>query len=142
MPIRVKRVYEAPAPDDGFRVLVDRLWPRGLSKEAVRVDLWLREAAPSNELRRWYQHDPAKWAEFRKRYAAELKGREELLRPIAERARKRTVTLLFSCKEERLNNAVALQEMIERLMRPKRAATTAKTRPARERARVRTAIRR
>ena len=109
MAIQVKRVYEAPAPEDGLRVLVDRLWPRGLSKEKAAVDHWAREIAPSDDLRRWYGHDPARWAAFRKRYFAELDANAEAVADLAGRLRGRRATLLFGSKEERLNNAAALQ---------------------------------
>ena len=111
--IKIKRIYEAPAAGDGFRLLVDRLWPRGLSKEKARVDLWLRDIAPSNELRKWYGHDPQKWGEFKKRYAREIEGRGEDLDFLIEKARGSTITFLFSSKEEKLNNAQALKEFVE-----------------------------
>jgi len=113
MPIRLKRVYEKPSSSDGKRVLVDRLWPRGLTKERARIDEWLRDLAPSNELRNWYGHDPAKWTEFRKRYWKELGKCPDLVSKLAEECRGRTVTFVFSSKEEKLNNAVALREYIE-----------------------------
>ena len=112
--IRVKRVYDAPDESDGFRVLVDRLWPRGLSKEKAKVDLWLREVSPSDGLRKWYSHDPRKWDLFRERYAGELSHREGLLERIgAIEQENGRVTLLFGSKEPRINNAVALQMMLE-----------------------------
>lgn len=107
-------MYEGPAKDDGFRMLVDRLWPRGLTKEKARVDSWLKEIAPSNELRKWYGHDPEKWPEFKKRYFKELREKEELVRQVEEKMRKGTVTLLFQAKEEKYNNAAALKEYIEK----------------------------
>ncbi len=106
---KVKRVYAPPEESDGFRVLVDRLWPRGVPKERGRVDLWLREVAPSDELRRWYSHDPTKWKEFQERYRAELEGKkEQLSRLKALESERKSVTLLFSSKETKYNNAVAL----------------------------------
>lgn len=113
--LRVRRVYEPPEPQDGFRVLVDRLWPRGLSKEAARVDLWARELAPSDRLRRWFGHDPLKWEEFRRRYREELSRSpaRELVQQLAERARRGTVTLLFGARDERHNNAVVLAEVLQ-----------------------------
>lgn len=115
MKIKVKRVYEPPSREDGTRILVDRLWPRGLSKEKAKIAFWGRDISPSTQLRRWYGHDPEKWPEFKKRYASELrakpKGVEELLR----HAGKGTVTFVYSSKEERLNNAVALKEYLEAL---------------------------
>ncbi|MDR7514965.1 MAG: DUF488 family protein [Armatimonadota bacterium] len=113
--LRVRRVYEPPEPQDGFRVLVDRLWPRGLSKEAARVDLWARELAPSDRLRRWFGHDPVKWEEFRRRYREELSRSpaRELVQQLAERARHGTVTLVFGARDERHNNAVVLAEVLQ-----------------------------
>ena len=110
--IKIKRIYDAPTKDDGSRILVDRLWPRGLSKEKAKVDLWLKEIAPSNELRKWYSHDPKKWADFRKKYSKELDVRKELANQIAQKAREGDITLLYSSKEEKINNAVALKEYI------------------------------
>lgn len=116
MKIVTKRIYEEPAPADGRRVLVDRLWPRGLSKERAAIELWARDVAPSNELRRWYGHEPARWNEFRRRYSAELDARPEAvgeLRDYLDRVGDdETVTLLFSSKEERLNNATALADYL------------------------------
>lgn len=113
--LRVRRVYEPPEPQDGFRVLVDRLWPRGLSKEAARVDLWARELAPSDRLRRWFGHDPLKWEEFRRRYREELSRSpaRELVQQLAERARRGTVTLVFGARDEQHNNAVVLAEVLQ-----------------------------
>ena len=112
--IEVKRVYEPASKNDGFRLLVDRLWPRGLSKERAKVDLWMREISPSTELRKWYSHDPRKWDAFRQRYAHELGGRKDLLdRVRAIERHEGTVTLLFSAKETRYNNAVALKMILE-----------------------------
>lgn len=114
MSVRVKRAYEAPAKSDGFRVLVDRLWPRGVSKEAARIDLWAKDLAPSAELRRFFGHDPERWPEFRQRYFRELSSEEELLQPLERRARRGRLTLVYGAKEERYNNAVALKEFLER----------------------------
>jgi uncharacterized protein YeaO (DUF488 family) len=111
--LRTKRIYEAPARSDGRRILVDRLWPRGISKSSARIDYWAKEIAPSHELRRWYQHDPQKWAEFRKRYFAELKSNSGLLAELRSNLGKGTATLLFSSKEVKLNNASALKEFLE-----------------------------
>lgn len=113
MSIKLKRVYEKPSPSDGKRVLVDRLWPRGLTKEQAEIDEWLRDLAPSTELRQWYGHDPEKWTEFKKRYWKELDKNPNLVSKLAEECRRRTVTFVFSSKEEKLNNAVALKEYIE-----------------------------
>ena len=109
--IRLKRAYDPPAPADGARILVDRLWPRGLSKERAQVDLWLKEIAPSAELRRWFGHDPAKWAEFRKRYDAELANNPSLEELRALIRRDRRVTLLFGARDVEHNNAVVLREL-------------------------------
>ena len=111
--VKIKRVYEPPGSDDGFRILVDRLWPRGLSKEKAKVDLWLKEVAPSDKLRKWYSHDPQKWTQFKEAYFKELDLHQEEFRLIREKMREENVTFLFSSKEERLNNAVALKEYIE-----------------------------
>ncbi|HVP36121.1 MAG TPA: DUF488 family protein [Terriglobales bacterium] len=112
--LKVKRVYEEPAKEDGFRILVDRLWPRGMTKEKAKVDLWLKDIAPSDALRKWYQHDPEKWLEFEHRYFSELKDKKESLDLIQAKAKKGTVTLLFSSKEEKINNAQALKEYLEK----------------------------
>jgi uncharacterized protein YeaO (DUF488 family) len=112
--IKVKRIYDPPAPDDGKRILIDRLWPRGMKKEEAHIDEWLKEISPSNELRKWYSHDPAKWPEFKKRYRAEISKQTELLKRIKNEGKRGTVTLLFSTKELELNNAVALKEILER----------------------------
>lgn len=114
MPIQVKRAYDPPAPEDGYRVLVDRLWPRGLSKERAAVGEWLREAAPSTDLRRWFGHDPARWDEFRCRYAAELAApaaREAVARLRALAAGGK-ITLLYAASDKVHNNAVALAEYL------------------------------
>jgi uncharacterized protein YeaO (DUF488 family) len=110
--IKIKRIYKAPAKDDGFRILVDRLWPRGLTKEKAKVDLWLKEIAPSDQLRKWYVHDPRKWIEFRKKYFKDLDVKRELVNQIVQEMNEGNVTLLFSSKEEKINNAVALKEYI------------------------------
>ncbi|MFY4729568.1 DUF488 domain-containing protein [Nitrospira sp. BLG_2] len=114
--ILVKRVYEPAAKSDGFRVLVDRLWPRGLSKESAHIDLWLRDIGPSTELRKWFNHDPARWAEFQRRYYAELKEKATLLATIKKHAKTKPVTLLYSAKDEQHNQAVALRSFL--LKRP------------------------
>ncbi len=114
--ILVKRVYEPVTKSDGFRVLVDRLWPRGLSKENAHIDLWLREIGPSTALRKWFNHDPARWAEFQHRYDAELKEKATLLATIKKHAKTKPVTLLYSAKDEQHNQAVALRNFL--LKRP------------------------
>jgi uncharacterized protein YeaO (DUF488 family) len=120
MSISVKRVYDPPSPGDGLRVLVDRLWPRGLSKSAARIDLWARELSPSNELRQWYAHDVKKWPGFKRRYFAELKTRREAVDALRRETRKRKITLLFGSKEPRLNNAFALKQILETRGRARR----------------------
>jgi len=111
--VRIKRIYDTPAKTDGFRVLVDRLWPRGLSKQAAAIDLWLKDIAPTDELRHWYGHVPEKWTDFKKQYYKELKARPDLTGLLREKAAAEPVTLLFSSKETRLNNAVALAEFLK-----------------------------
>ncbi len=111
--IRVKRAYAAPEPADGCRVLVDRLWPRGVSKQAAHIDLWLKDIAPSTELRQWFNHEPARWREFERRYAHEVAQHPEALAQLLERARQGPVTLVFGAKDEAHNNAVALKEFVE-----------------------------
>lgn len=128
MPIAVKRVYDPPSSSDGLRVLVDRLWPRGLSKAAARIDVWVRELAPSNELRRWYAHEAKKWPGFKKKYFTELKARKEALDALRRETRKRQVTLLFASKEPRLNNAFALKQLLESRAKPRRARAARRTR--------------
>ena len=113
--MRVKRVYDKPAKSDGYRVLVDRLWPRGLKKSDAQLHDWLKEIAPSTRLRKWFGHDPARWTEFKERYAVELDDQREQLERLAQEARKRTVTLLFSAKDIEHNNAVALKKYLQRL---------------------------
>ncbi|HBA86556.1 MAG TPA: hypothetical protein DCZ75_00810 [Geobacter sp.] len=115
--IKTKRIYEEPDPQDGLRVLVDRLWPRGLSRQRAQVDRWEKELAPSDELRRWFGHDPARWEEFRERYLEELKGRRPRLEEMEGIAAKGTVTLLFAARDTQLNNAVVVLELLERMRR-------------------------
>jgi uncharacterized protein YeaO (DUF488 family) len=119
MKIRTKRIYEEPGRSDGRRILIDRLWPRGLSKEAARVDFWAQSIAPSSELRRWYRHEHPKWQEFRRRYFAELDANPEGMAELRAQLGKGTVTLLFASKEEELNNAAALREYLERAKKPR-----------------------
>jgi len=114
--IRVKRVYEEPEETDGRRILVDRLWARGLSREKAKVDVWVKEIAPSTELRRWYAHDPNKWAEFKSRYFAELEANFGQVEEILGEIQAGIVTFLYSSKEEQLNNAVALKEYMESMI--------------------------
>jgi len=114
MEIKIKRVYEQPEAQDGTRILVDRLWPRGLNKEKAKIDLWMKNMAPSNDLRKWYGHEPVKWEEFKKRYFAELEGRAEEVERLASIIKKGRVTFLYSSKEEKINNAHALKLYIEK----------------------------
>lgn len=113
MTIHLKRAYDDADEDDGYRVLVDRLWPRGVSKEKARLDAWMREVAPSDELRRWFSHDPQKWDVFRERYAAELADKGDVLVELRLRAEQGTLTLVYAAKDREHNNAVALREMLE-----------------------------
>ena len=110
----LKRVYEPAASKDGVRFLVERLWPRGIKKEALRLDAWLKDVAPSTELRQWFAHDPAKWNEFQRKYFAELDSHAEALEPIRKAMRKGAVTLLFSSHDGEHNNAVALKAYLSR----------------------------
>lgn len=114
MTIHIKRVYEAPDPADGKRILVDRLWPRGLTKEKARVDLWLKNIAPSGELRQWFGHDPAKWPEFQKRFVAELDANNEATDQLREQLKSSHVTLVYGAKDELHNNAVVIKEYLEK----------------------------
>ena len=115
MPLKIKRVYLKPTSGDGCRVLVDRLWPRGLSKQKAHVDHWLRDVAPSTALRKWYGHEPKRWPEFKRRYAAELKQQKTALAALRALLKAhRTVTFLFSSKEEERNNAVALKTYLRK----------------------------
>jgi uncharacterized protein YeaO (DUF488 family) len=111
--IEVRRIYDPPSKDDGYRVLVDRLWPRGLTHEDARIDLWLKDIAPSDILRKWFDHDPARWDEFRVRYHRELDERRAALHDLLHRSRTGRVTLLHGSRETRYNNAVALKEYLE-----------------------------
>ncbi|WP_136525640.1 DUF488 domain-containing protein [Geomonas ferrireducens] len=111
--IALKRVYEEPDPGDGLRILVDRLWPRGVKKEAAHLDRWEKDLAPSDDLRRWFAHDPEKWPEFRRRFREELADKGTLLHELARQAGKGRVTLLYAAKDEEHNNAVVLKELLE-----------------------------
>lgn len=114
MLIRLKRAYEPPSPADGLRVLVERLWPRGLSKEQAAVDLWLKDVAPSTELRRWFGHDAAKWEEFRRRYREELRERPEGLERLASLVAAGPVTFVYGSRDQEHNAATVLKELLER----------------------------
>ena len=113
-PIKVKRVYELPEDADGYRVLVDRVWPRGVSRERADVEEWLKTVAPSTELRRWFAHDPSRWDEFCRRYHAELDRGPPGLAELGRRARRSRVTLIYSARDEERNQAVALRAYLER----------------------------
>lgn len=113
--IRLKRAYEAPTKQDGLRILVERLWPRGVSKEKAAVGLWLKDLAPSTELRKWFNHDPEKWDEFRKRYRAELEKVGDLLVLLKLRTTEGPVTFVFAAHDEQHNSAVVLKEFVEEL---------------------------
>lgn len=111
--IKIKRAYESPEKDDGVRILIDRLWPRGITKEKARIDLWLKDLAPSTELRQWFGHDPEKWEEFKKRYFAELDKNPEAVETLRAQAKKDTVTLVFGAKDAEHSNAQALEEYLK-----------------------------
>ena len=112
--IKLKRAYEAPSKEDGLRILVERLWPRGVSKQKAKIDLWLKDLAPSTELRKWYGHDPARWPQFRKRYWAELKGQGDVPALLRYATEGRVVTFVYAAGDEERNSAVALKEFLER----------------------------
>lgn len=111
--LRVKRAYEPHANADGVRLLVDRMWPRGVTKEALHIDEWLKDVAPSTELRKWFAHDPSRWAEFKRRYFAELDERPEVVTELRRRCRGHVVSLVYGAKDDEHNNAVALKEYLE-----------------------------
>jgi uncharacterized protein YeaO (DUF488 family) len=111
--IQLKRVYEAPSPSDGFRVLVERLWPRGLTRERVAVDLWLKDVAPSPELRKWFGHDPARWEQFQERYRQELRAKQDAVQPLRQKANEGTVTLVYAARDEEHNGALVLARFLQ-----------------------------
>jgi uncharacterized protein YeaO (DUF488 family) len=111
--IQLKRAYEEPSPDDGTRILVERLWPRGLTRERAAVDLWLKEIAPSPALRKWFGHDPARWEQFHERYWTELQGKAELVQPLKERSKQGTVTLIYAARDVEHNSARVLKRFLE-----------------------------
>jgi len=112
--IRLKRAYEPPEPSDGTRILIDRLWPRGIKKSDAAIDRWLRDIAPSTDLRRWFGHRPERWTEFRRRYRAELRRHPELVEEIRDAARDGPVTLIYAARDEAHNDAVVLRELLDR----------------------------
>jgi len=114
MKIKIKRVYEAPAKDDGMRILMDRLWPRGLTKQKAAIDLWLKEIAPTAELRKWFAHDPKKWTEFRKKYLQELKENKEQISIIKDHLKQGAVTLVYGARDQEHNEANVLEELLNR----------------------------
>ena len=114
MNVRLKRVYEKPDKGDGVRILVDRLWPRGLSKKKAQVDFWLKEIAPTSELRKWFRHDPKKWDEFQKRYEQEIRRKDDLMKILKRRARQGAITLIYAARDEKHNEAVVLKHFLER----------------------------
>ena len=111
--LKIKRVYDPVSPDDGKRILIDRLWPRGVKKEDAKIDEWLKDIAPSDSLRKWLVHDPAKWQEFGKIYKGELQKKTDLIERLRKEIKSEKVTLLFSAKDSERNNAVVLKEVIE-----------------------------
>ncbi|MEJ2054151.1 MAG: DUF488 domain-containing protein [Calditrichaceae bacterium] len=115
MKIQIKRIYDKPSPDDGLRILVDRLWPRGLSKDKAKVDVWLKDIAPSNELRRWYHHESQRWQEFKERYFTELDNNPDVMNELLNHVSRGKVTFLFSSKEPEYNNAAALKAYVAHL---------------------------
>ena len=112
--IKLKRAYEKPSKSDGERILVERLWPRGVKKEQAGIDLWMKEVAPSAELRKWFAHDPAKWDEFTKRYWGELRGKSDLINELRRKARKGTVTFVYAARDEEHNSALLLKRYLSR----------------------------
>lgn len=119
--INVKRVYDKAEKSDGTRFLIERLWPRGVRKDSISIEAWIKEAGPSTELRKWFSHDPAKWEEFQRRYTAELKSRSDVWEPILDAARQGTVTLIYSSHDTEHNNAVALQKFLQHHLSSKKA---------------------
>jgi uncharacterized protein YeaO (DUF488 family) len=111
--IKAKRVYDKQEADDGFRILVDRIWPRGLKKNNIKIDLWQKDIAPSTSLRKWFNHDQRKWNEFKSRYYEELNDKQEIIKILLEKAENGIITLLYSSKEEKYNNAIALKEFLD-----------------------------
>ncbi len=122
MKLKIKRVYDPPAKSDGLRILVDRLWPRGLSKQSAKIDHWLRDVAPSGRLRKWFAHDPARWKGFQKRYVKELDGSPEAVVELRKLLSKHQATLLFAAKDAEHNNAVVLRDYLARRRPDKRQA--------------------
>ncbi len=111
--IKLKRIYEEPLEGDGFRILVERLWPRGLTKERAAINLWLKDIAPSPELRKWFGHDTEKWEEFRKRYWRELKNKQDLIQFLRQKSKEETITFVYAARDEEHNGATALKKFLE-----------------------------
>jgi uncharacterized protein YeaO (DUF488 family) len=111
--IALKRIYEDPCPEDGFRVLVERLWPRGLTKERAAVDLWLKDVAPSPELRKWFGHDPDRWEQFQERYRRELRGKKDAIQLLKQKAKEGTITLVYAARDEEHNGALVLNRYLQ-----------------------------
>jgi uncharacterized protein YeaO (DUF488 family) len=111
--IKAKRVYDIQEAEDGFRILVDRIWPRGIKKSDVKIDLWQKDIAPSTSLRKWFNHDQRKWNEFKSRYYEELNDKQDIIKILLEKAENGIITLLYSSKEEKYNNAIALKEFLD-----------------------------
>lgn len=128
--IQIKRVYEAASRSDGARFLVERLWPRGMKKEALEMDGWLREVAPSHELRQWFKHDPAKWSEFQRRYRRELEAHPAACQPLLDAARRGPLTLLYSARDPERNSAALLKRFLEAHAGSKHVAGARRARPA------------
>jgi len=112
MAVKIKRIYEPYLPDDGYRILIDRLWPRGIKKEGAHIDIWLKEIAPSTALRKWFNHEPEKWEEFRRKYHDELNVSKAFSELTSNLRKHKTITLLYAAKEEKLNHAIVLQQFI------------------------------
>lgn len=112
MKVQIKRVYEEPEKEDGYRILVDRVWPRGMTKEKASIDLWLKEIGPTTELRKWFGHDPDRWTEFEKRYKKELKNNKEVLAELKKQVKESKVTLIYSAKDEEHNQAVVIRKYL------------------------------
>jgi uncharacterized protein YeaO (DUF488 family) len=140
--INIKRVYDAASPTDGTRLLIERLWPRGIKKTSLKIKSWIKDVAPSTELRQWFSHDPVKWDEFRRRYSAELRANPDAWKPIIDTALHATVTLIYSSHDTVHNNAIALEAFLKaylpkkksRHIRPARAVATLKAQPRRAKA--------
>lgn len=127
--IRLKRVYEPPADEDGMRVLVERLWPRGARKDDAAIDVWLKDIAPSTELRKWFGHDPDKWREFQSRYRKELQENGDVVQLLLDKARETPITLVYAARDEAHNSALVLKEFLEARLRRRRGAKKRKTPP-------------